>query len=137
MKKTVRILMVLLLAVLLCAALIACDHDDTEHVAAGDWQSDATHHWKGCEDECEGAQVDKAEHAFDNACDADCNVCGYARTPAAHVYDNACDTTCNVCAATRTITHVYDKTVASSEYLKAAATASREKDTEQLKSDAL
>ncbi len=151
MKNTVRILLVALLAVLLCAALIACGHDDTEHVAAGDWQSDATHHWKGCEDECEGAQVDKAEHTFDNACDADCNVCGATRTPAEHAYDNACDTACNVCGATREITHTpataltagdtthwyactvcgaktgevahtFDKTVAHADYLKAAAT---------------
>ena len=80
MKNTVRILTALLLAVLLCAALIACGHDDTEHVAAGEWQIDATHHWKACEDGCEGAQVDKAEHTFDNACDVDCNDgCGYVR----------------------------------------------------------
>ncbi|MBO5736994.1 MAG: hypothetical protein J6S04_04210, partial [Clostridia bacterium] len=93
-----------------------------------------------------------AEHVYDNACDADCNVCTATRTPAEHVYDNACDTDCNECGATRTITHdhadtltagetthwyacsvcgdkkdeashVFDKTVANSEYLKEAATA--------------
>lgn len=151
MKNTVRILTALLLAVLLCAALIACGHDDTEHVAAGDWLKNDTHHWKACEDGCEGAEVDKAEHVFDNACDTDCNVCGAARTPAEHVYDNACDTACNVCGATREITHTpataltkgenthwyactvcgaktgevahtFDKTVAHADYLKAAAT---------------
>lgn len=91
-------------------------------------------------------------HVYDNACDTTCNVCGATRTVGAHVYDNACDTTCNVCGATRAITHdhadtltagdtthyylcsvcgdkkdevahVFDKTVASSEYLKAVATA--------------
>lgn len=69
-----------------------------------------------------------------------------------HVYDNACDTVCNTCNATRTVehtyatvltkgesnhyyecsvckvkkdeaAHVYDKTVVSDDYLKAAATA--------------
>ena len=91
-------------------------------------------------------------HVYDNACDTTCNVCGETRTVEPHVYDNACDTACNVCGATRTITHDYaetltegetthwyacsvcgdkkdevahtfDKEVASSEYLKAEATA--------------
>ena len=47
-------------------------------------------------------------HTYDNACDADCNVCGATRTPSAHKYDNACDTDCNVCGAIRTIEHTYD-----------------------------
>ena len=91
-------------------------------------------------------------HVYDNACDTSCNVCSAERTVDPHVYDNACDTACNVCGATRTITHdhadtltagdtthwyacsvcgdkkdeaahVFDQTVASSEYLKAEATA--------------
>lgn len=49
------------------------------------------------------------EHTYDNACDADCNVCGEARTPAEHVYDNACDADCNECGAERTpAEHAYD-----------------------------
>ena len=48
-------------------------------------------------------------HAYDNACDTTCNICGETRTVGAHVYDNACDTTCNVCGAVRTVdAHVYD-----------------------------
>ncbi|MBR3684857.1 MAG: hypothetical protein IKL86_01115, partial [Clostridia bacterium] len=99
-----------------------------------------------------GATRTVGAHAYDNDCDTTCNTCGAIRTVGAHVYDNACDTTCNTCGATRTITHdhadtltagdtthyylcsvcgdkkdevahVFDKTVASSEYLKAAATA--------------
>ena len=91
-------------------------------------------------------------HVYDNACDTTCNVCGATRTVEPHVYDNACDTDCNVCGATREITHdhadtltagdtthwyacsvcgdkkdeaahVFDKTVAHSDYLKAEATA--------------
>ena len=91
-------------------------------------------------------------HVYDNACDTKCNVCDAERTVGEHVYDNACDTACNICGATRAITHahgttltagdtthyylcsvcgdkkdetahVFDKTVASSEYLKAEATA--------------
>ena len=62
--KQMKILGIVLMALLLCAALVACGNGH-EHVAAGDWQSDATHHWKGCEAGCEGAEVDKAEHVFD------------------------------------------------------------------------
>ncbi|MBQ4324095.1 MAG: bacterial Ig-like domain-containing protein [Clostridia bacterium] len=47
-------------------------------------------------------------HAYDNACDKSCNVCGATRTVPAHKYDNTCDTTCNECGAERTITHTYD-----------------------------
>ena len=91
-------------------------------------------------------------HVYDNACDTKCNVCSAERTVEPHVYDNACDTTCNNCDATRTTTHAhgttltvgdtthyylcsvcgdkkdevahtFDKEVASSEFLKAEATA--------------
>ena len=42
-------------------------------------------------------------HAYDNACDADCNNCGEGREVADHVYDNEFDTTCNVCGAERAV----------------------------------
>jgi len=152
MKKTVRFLMLSVLALVLCAGLIACGHSDDEHVAKDTWESNETDHWHACTDDCKDAQLDKEAHVFTNECDADCNVCGYARTPAAHVYHNDCDTDCNVCGVSRTVshaygtaltwdeethwiactacgakkdeaTHVYDKTVAASKYLKEAATA--------------
>ena len=92
------------------------------------------------------------DHVYDNACDTKCNVCDAERTVGDHVYDNACDTSCNACGATRTITHdhgttltagetthwyacsvcgdkkdetahVFDKAVATDEYLKEKATA--------------
>ena len=92
------------------------------------WTTDGENHWHECK--C-GDKADVAEHAYDNACDANCNVCqatrevpnhvydnacdancnicGKERTPSDHVYDNACDTTCNVCQATREVPdHVYD-----------------------------
>lgn len=98
------------------------------------------------------AERTASAHVYDNACDAKCNVCDAERMVGAHVYDNACDTACNVCGATRATTHdhaetltagesshwyacsvcgdkkdetshTFDKTVAHSDYLKAAATA--------------
>ena len=47
-------------------------------------------------------------HIYDNACDADCNVCGEKRTVGAHTYDDVCDADCNVCGTTRTPVHAYD-----------------------------
>lgn len=131
MKQTVRIICIALLAVLLCVGLIACAHKEaSDHTATGEWLSDENNHWHACEKEkCEDAG-DRAAHAFDNACDTDCNVCGYTRsithTPATeltagatnHWYD------CTVCGAKlNEAAHTFDKTIASSEYLKAAATA--------------
>ena len=42
-------------------------------------------------------------HAYDNACDANCNECGEVREVADHVYDDANDATCNACGAVRQI----------------------------------
>ena len=145
-----------------------------EHDFATEWSSDANNHWHSAICSHEEEKADFGAHAYDNACDTTCNVCGATRTVGAHVYDNDCDTTCNTCGATRTVgahvydnacdttcntcgatraithdhadtltagdtthyylcsvcgdkkdevAHVFDKTVASSEYLKAAATA--------------
>lgn len=44
-----------------------------------------------------------SECVYDNACDADCNICGAVRVPADHVYDDDNDTTCNVCGYERVI----------------------------------
>jgi len=53
------------------------------------------------------AQWECLTHAYDNNCDADCNVCG-AKRSVSHTYDNDCDTDCNVCGQVREITHIYD-----------------------------
>ncbi len=50
-------------------------------------------------------------HIYDNACDAECNVCGTARTPSKHVYTADCDTTCNVCGAVRSATAGGESTI--------------------------
>ncbi len=48
-------------------------------------------------------------HVYDNACDAECNVCRATREVGDHVYDNACDTDCNECGDIREVgAHVYD-----------------------------
>ncbi len=50
-------------------------------------------------------------HTYDNDCDADCNACGTARTPADHVYTANCDTICNVCGAERSVTAGGEETI--------------------------
>ena len=41
------------------------------------------------------------DHQYDNACDADCNVCNKVREVAGHVYDDYRDVECNECGALR------------------------------------
>ena len=56
----------------------------------GAWSHDETNHWHACTDaDCPnkaGSVKDTAAHVYDDAADADCNVCGYVRTitPPAH-----------------------------------------------------
>ena len=121
------------------------------HDFATEWSYDQTNHWHSATCKHEEEKSDLAAHTYTNACDTTCDVCGHTRTVGAHVYDNDCDTACNVCGATREVTHahgttltagdtthyyacsvcgdkkdeeahVFDKTVAHSDYLKAAAT---------------
>ena len=53
--------------------------------------------------------VATCQHAYTNACDNSCNLCGAIRIVGAHVYTNACDKDCNECGATRTVSvsHTY------------------------------
>lgn len=41
------------------------------------------------------------EHIYDNACDNECNICSYLRTPDEHTYTSICDATCNACGFKR------------------------------------
>ena len=102
MKKLLSIILVIVTA-LGMLTLCACSKHEHEYDTA--WQSDETSHWHVCTGKDCAEIADKADHVYDNACDATCNVCGATRTPSAHVYDHACDTTCNVCQATRTISY--------------------------------
>lgn len=99
MKKVLLTVTLLMLTIACCIAFAACGH---EHTFASEWSKDGENHWHACTgDDCNEIS-DKAAHVYDNACDADCNVCGATRTPAEqHVYDGEADAECNVCGATR------------------------------------
>ena len=113
-----------------CGQTMAVSHDFT-----GDWTRDATHHWHICATNgCEVTDT-KVGHSYDNACDSDCNACGYTRvithdftggwikdathhwhicetegceitdSKIEHSYDGVCDVDCNTCGYIRTVTH--------------------------------
>ena len=42
-------------------------------------------------------------HEYDNACDADCNLCGENREVGDHVYDDEYDKDCNICGEEREV----------------------------------
>ena len=44
------------------------------------------------------------DHAYDGCTDADCNLCGEARTAGEHAYTNDYDAICDKCSQTRTVT---------------------------------
>ena len=125
-----------------------CDHiitpaiSHTTHTPANAWVSDADSHWHECTG-CVGQQLGKEAHAYDDACDTDCNVCGKIRVithsypdewdqseeehwkecsvcgaekeRAEHTFDNDCDTECNTCGYVRTTTHAYGDTFSKND----------------------
>ena len=71
------------------------------HKYENDWSGDDAAHWHACSG-CE-EEKDYAKHSFDNACDADCNACGYRRN-ASHDFGDTMESdesghwgTCSVC----------------------------------------
>ena len=97
MRKTLlRTLFMVLIIAIACSFAVACDFSDSgdqsqsthEHVASGEWQSDASQHWKVCAED--GEKLEVADHTFgewvtDNAATCtekgkkhkECSVCGY------------------------------------------------------------
>lgn len=97
MRKTLlRTLFMVLIIAIACSFAVACDFSDSgnqsqsshEHIASGEWQSDASQHWKVCAEE--GEKLEVADHTFgewvtDNAATCtekgkkhrECSVCGY------------------------------------------------------------
>ena len=82
--------------------------DLDNHEGTAEWTITETTHAQSyiC---CHAVVVAEGNHEYDNACDADCNACGYVREVGDHAYDNACDTDCNHCGEVREVgDHVYD-----------------------------
>ena len=92
MKKTIRMILSLVLVLVLGAALlVACNNKGGEepetHTYSTTWSHDASEHWHQCTQEGHTDVADKAAHTYDNDADTTCNVCGYVR--AAHLPSGA------------------------------------------------
>ncbi len=80
----------------------------TYELRAGFWSSNGTGTFEVYLALGELVEPDVCEHEYDNACDAECNLCGEYRGVGDHVYSYECDATCNVCGDFREAAHVYD-----------------------------
>lgn len=84
MKKTIRMILSLVLVLVLGAALlVACNNKGGEepetHTYSTTWSHDASEHWRQCTQDGHTDVADKAAHTYDNDADTTCNVCGYER----------------------------------------------------------
>lgn len=90
MKKTIRMILSLVLVLVLGATmLVACNKDKGEetpetHTYSQTWSYDSSEHWHQCTLDGHTDVADKAAHTYDNDADTTCNVCGYVR--AAHTH---------------------------------------------------
>lgn len=98
------LILVLLLAAAVCVAVVVLPRDDAHtHTYSETWSTDESDHWHKCTG-CDSVK-DKASHAYGNACDTDCNVCGFTRTPPhAYEYKNNDTTHWQDCSVCHTIT---------------------------------
>ncbi|MGN0744699.1 MAG: hypothetical protein ACI4MZ_05460 [Christensenellales bacterium] len=85
MKKTIKMILSLVLVLVLGAALlVACNNKGGEetpetHTYSTTWSYDASEHWHQCTQDGHTDVADKAAHTYDNDADTTCNVCGYER----------------------------------------------------------
>lgn len=92
---------------LLCGVTETCQHDYVTVRELAPTCGEAGYIWTKCSkcDNEKNYEVGEptGEHAFDNACDDACNVCGENRKVGPHEYQNACDVDCDICGATREV----------------------------------
>ena len=69
------------------------------HAYYGTWKKDESKHWHECTNAAcpdkPGSVMDSAPHAYYNAADTTCKICGYVRTVHTHTYDS--NGTCTTC----------------------------------------
>lgn len=98
-----------------------------KHSYSDQWSSDENNHWKECREAGCGERTELGAHVYDNACDADCNVCGHTRK-VEHSYAEAWSSDgeqhwheCTVCGAKADVdVHTFAE-VLGEEYLKSEA----------------
>ena len=87
MKKTIRMILSLVLVLVLGATVFTACESKHEHGFSEGWTHDETGHWHACTGENCEEKGEFAAHVYDNDVDATCNTCGYER--AAHTAHTA------------------------------------------------
>lgn len=79
MKKTIRMILSLVLVLVLGATVFTACESKHEHGFSEKWTHDETGHWHACTGENCEEKGEFAAHVYDNDADTTCNVCGYER----------------------------------------------------------
>ena len=79
MKKTIRMILSLVLVLGLGATVFTACGSKHEHGFSEEWTHDETGHWHACTGENCEEKGEFAAHVYDNDADTTCNVCGYER----------------------------------------------------------
>ena len=94
MKKTIRMILSLVLVLVLGATVFTACGSKHEHGFSEEWTHDETGHWHACTGENCEEKGEFAAHVYDNDADTTCNVCGYERAvvPTVKTYTIAFET---------------------------------------------
>ena len=79
MKKSIKAILSVVLALVLGATVFTACESKHEHGFSEEWTHDETGHWHACTGENCEEKGEFAAHVYDNDADATCNVCGYER----------------------------------------------------------
>ena len=79
MKKSIKAILSVVLALVLGATVFTACESKHEHGFSEEWTHDETGHWHACTGENCEEKGEFAAHVYDNDADTTCNVCGYER----------------------------------------------------------
>lgn len=79
MKKSIKAILSVVLALVLGATVFTACESKHEHGFSKEWTHDETGHWHACTGENCEEKGEFAAHVYDNDADTTCNVCGYER----------------------------------------------------------
>ena len=94
MKKSIKAILSVVLALVLGATVFTACESKHEHGFSEEWTHDETGHWHACTGENCEEKGEFAAHVYDNDADTTCNVCGYERAvvPTVKTYTIAFET---------------------------------------------
>ena len=91
MKKKIITMFSLMLCLLLCISLVACNKN--KHEANSEWKSDETKHWHECTTKGHDDKLDEADHTWND---------GEVKTQPTETAEGVKTFTCTVCGRTKT-----------------------------------